>query len=267
MPKAALVTGGSSGIGRAAAEALARRGFRVYEISRHEQKPEDENKAVWHITGDVTDDDSLKRAIDLIMAREERLDVVVNNAGFGISGGVEFTETEDARRLMDVNFFGMVRVNKLVLPLMRKAGGGRLIQVSSVAAAAPIPFQTFYSASKAAVSAYSLALANEVRPYGISVCCLLPGDIRTGFTAAREKSPVGDDCYGGRIGRSVARMEKDEQTGMDPRRLGNLIARLATRRRVRPFYTCGAFYHLVTFLCKLLPASLVNRVLGLLYGG
>lgn len=261
MRRVALVTGGSSGIGRAAALALREKGFQVYEISRHPQSLGD----IEHLTADVTDEESVRNAIQAIWQTEGRLDVVVNNAGFGIAGGVEFTDAADVGRLFDVNVLGMVRVNRAVLPLMREAGGGRIIHISSVAAVTPIPFQTFYSVSKAAVNAYTMALANEVRPFGITVCAVMPGDIQTGFTAARETTPEGDDLYNGRIRRSVARMERDEQNGMKPQRIGSLVAALAVKKHVKPFYTCGAFYHLVLVLAKVLPAGLLNRMLGWMY--
>ena len=191
--------------------------------------------------------------------------MVVNNAGFGISGAVEFTQTADAQRLLDVNFFGMVRVNRAVLPYMREAGRGRIVNLSSVAAVAPIPFQTYYSASKAAVNAYTMALANEVRPFGITVCAVQPGDIATGFTSAREKSQAGDQAYNGRIGRSVARMEHDETAGMSPASAGAFIGRVALRRSHHPLYTIGGFYRFAVLLLKLLPASAGNWLLGRLY--
>ena len=139
------------------------------------------------------------------------------------------------------------------------------MNLSSVAAVAPIPFQTYYSASKAAVNAYTLALANEVRPYGITVCAVQPGAIATGFTAAREKSQTGDREYGGRIGRSVARMERDEKTGMAPEAAGAFLCRVALGGSRRPLYTIGGFYRLAVLLLKLLPARTGNWLLGRLY--
>ena len=199
------------------------------------------------------------------MEREGRIDVLVNNAGFGISGAVEFTATEDARRLFDVNFFGMVRMNRAVIPHMRAQGGGRIVNLSSVAAPIPIPFQAYYSAGKAAVNAYTMALANELRPFGVTVCAVQPGDIKTGFTAAREKSVAGDDVYQGRISRSVGRMEHDEQTGMDPAVAGRFIAAVAQKRKVKPLYTIGFSYQVFTFLVRILPSRTLNWLVGLLY--
>lgn len=256
-----LLTGGSSGIGLHTALALTEKGCRVYELSRRDgSRPE-----IHHLRCDITDEAAVQTAVREILDREGRIDIVVNNAGFGISGAVEYTRTQDAQRLFDVDFFGMVRVNRAVLPYMRQMGGGRIVNLSSVAALAPIPFQTYYSAAKAAVNSYTMALANEVRPFGISVCAIQPGDIATGFTAAREKSPEGDEIYGGRIGRSVARMERDEQGGMTPEAAGVFVAGVALRRHVRPLYILGPTYRLAGVLLKLLPAALANRLLGMLY--
>ena len=110
-----------------------------------------------------------------------------------------------------------------------------------------------------------MALANEVKPFGIQVCCVQPGDIRTGFTAAREKNQLGDDIYGGRIARSVSGMERDEQTGMAPEQAGAFIARVATRKGVRPVNTIGLRYKFFCFLAKVLPARWLNALVGLIY--
>jgi len=259
--KTALVTGGTSGIGKEAALALAKEGYTVYALSRHASPDAD---GIRYLTADVTLPDTVRAAIDEVINREGRLDVLVNCAGFGISGAVEFTDTEDAVRQFDTNFFGTVNMTRAALPYLR-ASGGCIINVSSVAAMIPIPFQTFYSASKAAINAYTLALANELRPFSVRVCAVQPGDIRTGFTAARKKEAAGDDVYEGRIGRSVARMEKDEQGGMDPAVIGRFIARVARKRRVKPLYTVGFGYRLFVLIAKLLPRRLSNRIVGQLY--
>lgn len=261
MRKVVLITGGSSGIGMHTAISLANSGCKVYEMSR---KPRD-TPGILHISGDVTSDESVYAAVRQVMEAEGRIDILINNAGFGISGAVEFTDTVSARKQLDVNFFGAVRMCREVLPYMREAGGGRIICLSSVAAAIPIPFQTFYSVSKAAVNAYALALGNEVRPYGIDVCAVMPGDIRTGFTAAREKGTEGDAVYGGRISRSVAKMEADERKGMDPRTVGSFIARIALKRRVKPLYTIRADYRLFVLLSRLLPCRFLNWLVYQLY--
>ncbi|MBQ8731990.1 MAG: SDR family oxidoreductase [Oscillospiraceae bacterium] len=256
-----LVTGGTSGIGREIACRLSQMGHRVYTLSRRPNGSD----SIPHLSADLTDDAQVTAAIDQIYAAEGRLDLVVNNAGFGISGAVEFTSSEEALRQLDLNFFGMVRVNRAVLSRMREQGGGRIVNVSSVAGMIPIPFQTYYSASKAAINAYSLALANEVRPFGISVCGVAPGDVKTDFTASRSKNHQGDDLYGGRISRSVAGMEKDEEKGMSAQKVGKAICGIALKRKVRPIYVIGGSYRLLCVLAKILPLGLTNRIVGRLY--
>ncbi len=261
MNKVAIVTGGNSGIGKAAALALKSDGWTVYELSRHENG----GGEMRHITADVTDEGGVASAVEQILSSEGRIDLVVNNAGYGISGAVEFTDTEEAKHLFDTDFFGMVRLNRLVIPVMRSQGGGKIINISSVAAPIPIPFQTYYSAAKAAVNSYSMALANELRPFGIGVCAIQPGDIKTGFTAARQKTVLGDDVYGGRISRSVCRMEHDEQTGMSPEVIGKLVMKIARKRSVNPLYTAGISYKFFIFLVHILPASALNHLVGMIY--
>lgn len=257
----AIVTGGSSGIGRACAAALAKAGCRVYELSRHE-KPLD---GVAHMPADVTDEATLTAAAAEVFAQTGSIDILVCCAGFGISGAVEFTALEDAKRQLDVNFFGTVNAVKSVLPYMRKAGHGRIVATSSVAGAIPIPFQTYYSVSKAAINAYIRALRCELAPFGISACAVMPGDIATGFTAAREKSPAGDDVYQGRIARSVARMEKDERNGGTPDAAGRFLARCALQKRVKPLYTIGLKYQLFNSLAILMPRRLLGWCVYQLY--
>ena len=199
------------------------------------------------------------------MQAEGRIDILINCAGYGISGAVEFTPLEDAKQQLNVNFFGMVNVNKAVIPVMRRQASGRIVNLSSVAAPIPIPFQTYYSASKAAINSYTMAVANELRPYGVTMCAVQPGDMATGFTAARQKVTAGDDIYDGRIGRSVERMEHDEQTGMEPAAAGRYIASLALRRRVKPLYAIGLAYKAACVVMKLLPCGVSNWLIGLLY--
>ena len=257
----AIVTGGSSGIGLAAARALRDRGLKVFILSR---RPFSE-KGLHHICADVADERQCAEAVQTVLRQAGDLDVLVNCAGFGISGAVEFTELADAKKQMEVNFFGCVNMTRAALGYMRERGNGHIVNISSVAAPAAIPFQAYYSATKAAINAWTAALANEVRPYGVTVTAVQPGDIRTGFTAAREKSVAGDAAYGGRIRKSVAKMEHDEQNGMDPARAGAYIAKIALLKKPKPVYTIGFSYKAICVLLKLLPSRFANWMIGKLY--
>ena len=261
MEKVVILTGGTSGIGQATVAQLREKGCRVYEFSRRDAADP------MHFSVDVTDEAAVKAAVDAVVAREGRVDVLINNAGFGISGAMEFTDSADAHRLMEVNLFGMDNAIKAVLPHMRKAGSGRIVNISSVAGVFAIPFQAWYSISKAAVRSLTMALYNEVTPFGIQVTSVMPGDIKTGFTAARKKSVAGDDVYGGRISASVAKMEKDEQNGMRPEDAAKTIVRVALQKgRVKPYYTIGFAYKALVFLDRLLPCRAVRWLLYQLYG-
>ena len=263
MKTVAIVTGGTSGIGLATANALRDSGAVVYVLSRRDAHLE----GLRHLSCDVSDESAVREAVKTILNNEGQIDILVNNAGFGISGAAEFTGNADAKRLMDVNLFGCVNMTKAVLPAMRAQKRGRIVNISSVAAPLPIPFQTWYSVSKAAISAYTVALFNEVKQFGVSVCAVMPGDICTGFTAARAKSTVGDDIYGGRIERSVAKMEHDEETGMKPEFAGKYIAKIARKKKVKPLYAIGFTYKFFVLLSRILPIRLIGWLLGLLYSG
>ena len=261
MNKVAVVTGASSGIGRYTAMALRDMGCKVYDLSRR-NIPIDNVK---HIGTDITVESAVKSAVKEIIDAEGRVDILINCAGFGISGAVEFTTTEEAKKQFEVNFFGAVTVTRAILPYMRGQGSGRIVNISSVAAVAHIPFQTYYSASKAAIESYTSCLDNEVKPFGIRVTAVEPGDICTEFTSARQKSFDGDDVYGGRISRSVAGMEKDEEKGMSPEFAGKYIAKVALRKKVKPVCAIGTTYKVLSVLCKTFPCSFRNWVVGMMY--
>ena len=259
--KIAVVTGASSGIGLETAKLLSENGYRVYGLSRRGGA---DGETLRHLSCDVTDEAQVQQAFQTVFAKEGRLDLLVNNAGFGISGAVEDTTLDSAKKQFDVNFFGCFLCSKTAVPYFRQSGGGRIINISSMAAVLSIPFQSFYSASKSAINALTLALANELRPFGITVCALMPGDVRTGFTAAREKSEA-SGAYLDVVQKSVATMEHDEQNGMTPRQLAEAVLRLANKKGPKPLSTCGAQYKAFAVLQKALPTRLVNAIVGKIY--
>lgn len=255
-----MITGASSGIGLAAAELFYRNGDTVYGISRRPCP----SKGVISICADVTNDESISRAVGEIVSREGRIDVMICNAGFGISGTIEFTETAEVIHQFDVNVFGTVRCIRAALPYMRSSRKGTIIITSSVAGAIAIPFQAYYSATKASLNSIALALANEVRPYNVKVCAVMPGDIKTGFTDARMKLEQGAKEYPA-LSESVASMERDERKGMPPSAIAGKMYRLSLKRNPKPLSTVGLQYKLCCMLIKLLPCRLANRIVGKLY--
>ena len=261
MKRVCVLTGGSSGIGRATANLLAQNGFTVYELSRNGADAGE----IRHITADVTQPEQVRFAIATIFEQEAQIDLLVNNAGFGISGAVEFTDPKEAFDQLNVNFFGALHCIQAVLPHMRAQKSGHIVNISSVAAPIAIPFQAFYSATKSATNSLTLALRNEVKPFGIKACAILPGDVKTGFTAARKKSCAGAEVYGAAIDHAVAVMEHDEQNGMPPELVAKAVLRAANAKNPKAFATVGFQYQLFVLLSKLLPASLTNALVGMIY--
>ena len=250
-----VISGGSSGIGKATALLFAERGWRVFELSRHGKSQDGIN----HVDCDVCDEQSTRQAIEDVLSQTDHIDVVISNAGFGISGPVEFTDIADAEHQMDVNFMGAVRFTQAVLPQLRKQRSGRIIYTSSVAALLAVPYQAFYSASKAAINALALALGNELREFGISVSVMMPGDVSTGFTDARRKSSAGEEVYSG-ARKAITTMEHDERAGMQPLQMAKLFYHIATCCSPRPQYVGGFGYRVLCLLDRLLPKRLVNWI-------
>ena len=263
--KTLVITGGSSGIGKATASLFAERGWRVFELSR-KPLPASPSRGgeVCHVVCDVCDGESCKKAIEEVLKQTDHIDVVISNAGYGISGPIEFTTIADAEHQMDVNFMGAVRFTQAVLPQLRRQRSGRIIYTSSVAAQLPVPYQAFYSASKAAVNAMALALANEVKAFGIRVSVLMPGDVSTGFTDARQQSTAGEEVY--RTARkAITAKERDERSGMKPLQMAEIFYHIATCRSPRPQYIGGFGYRILCLLDRILPKRFVNWVEYKLY--
>ena len=234
---------------------FAERGWRVFELSRHGQS----HDGIIHVTCDVCDSTSAHNAIQEVMTQTDRIDVVISNAGYGISGSIEFTDITAAQHQMDVNFMGAVRFTQAVLPVLRQQKSGRIIYTSSVAAILAVPYQSFYSASKAAINAYALALANEVREFGISVSVMMPGDVSTGFTDARDKATAGEEVYR-HANKAISTMERDERGGMKPIQMAKLFYHIATCHSPRPQYVGGFQYRVFCFLDRILPKRFVNWI-------
>lgn len=246
-----LVTGASSGMGKAFAELLAVNGYRVFGTSRGANFSE--INGVTMVPMDVNECESVRAAVDYVYNEAGALDVLVNNAGFGISGAVEDTTVEEAKLLFETNFFGVHRVCGAVIPIMREQGQGHIVNIGSIGGVVSIPFQAFYSASKSALASLSDGMSMELKPFGIRVTRIEPGDYQTGFTANRSKvvQSCGDSPYRGRCQSAVSVMEHDEKNGADPQQLA--VSLLAILQMKNPGLVYREGMLMQTTLVKLLP--------------
>lgn len=261
--KIAVVSGASSGIGMETAILLTKYGYKVYAFNRRQTNIQ----GVEFVAVDIAKPEDIKRGVAFVLEREGRINLLVNNAGMCISGAAEETTDENAYYLFNVNFFGAFRLAREVLPSMRANGGGRIINVSSIAAVFFPPFQGFYSASKAALSVLFSALRLEVKPFGITIINVMPGDTKTGFTNYRKMNENPSAAYAERICRSMAVVEKGERNGMAPSCVAKVIVKQATAKKPKAVIGVGFTNKLLITLAKLLPAELINIMLSSIYGG
>jgi NAD(P)-dependent dehydrogenase (short-subunit alcohol dehydrogenase family) len=263
-----LVTGASSGFGQAIALALHARGHRVFGTARSLSSPAD-TVVFPLILLDVDSDASVAEGVAEVMRQAGRVDVLVNNAGFGCAGAIEDTTVEEARSQFETNFFGMHRMCRAVLPHMRARGAGRIVNMSSLGGLVSVPFQAMYCASKFAVEAYTEALRMETRPFGIQVAMVEPGDFATRFTANRrltaastEESPYAERCR-----TAVRRMAEDESSNAD---IGPVVRAAVTaveahRPRLR-YPAANALQRTLVALRPLLPQPLFEYLVMDNYG-
>lgn len=260
MSKVVVITGASSGIGLATARRLAGKGYKVYGIALNEYS----DATFECFRADVNDLDAITNVLETVKQREGKIDAVINNAGFGIAGALEHASPEMIQKIFDTNLTALVKISGVAIKYLKETQGN-LINISSVAGVLPIPFQSCYSATKAAVLNFSLALDGEVRRFGVKVTAVLPGDTKTGFTAARVIEG-GEADYQGHVEKSIQRMEKDEQNGKSPDTVARVIERILAKRCPPLKVTVGAQYKLFVFLSRLLPTRLINYILRKMYG-
>ena len=265
--KTVWVTGASSGLGLHTAAALKEDGWRVIAGARSFEDGEAEG--LYRLKLDVTDEESVRRFCEEA-AKIGPPDALAQCAGMLVLGSCEETTTEEFRRVIDTNYLGMVRMNRAVLPLMRQRGGGKIVLFSSINGLLGIPFQSAYTASKHAIEGYAECLQMEVKPFGIQVMLVEPGDHRSGSDKYRphaaEMSP--DSPYAAAYESGTAVIHHDEQNGSDPDRLGRKIARTLDRKTI-PFRKriASPDQHLAVYIHKLLPAKLNAAILRTYYIG
>lgn len=265
-----LITGASSGFGNACARHLSQKGYRVYGTSRRALFPPETprqhpgSQGFQMIPMDVRDQDSVDAGVAWILKHAGRFDVLINNAGFAMAGAVEDLSIEEIKSQFETNFFGVLRLCRAVLPHMRNQRSGRIINISSLGGIMGVPFHGAYSASKFALEGISESLRIEVKPFGIHVTLIEPGDFRTDATKNRifPAKPAAKSPYADAAGPVVAIMAKEEQNGQPPEKLAALMEKIIRHPKPGIRYTIGRMDQQFSLIAKrLLPAGLFERML------
>lgn len=265
MQKVVVITGVSSGFGKAISENLSRDNYMVYGISRKSV----ENNSIRVINADVTDKSSVEKAVQEILGIEKRIDILINNAGMGIAGPVEFSSPTEIQLQMATNFNGTVNMIQAVLPAMRSQKAGFILNISSIGGIMGLPYQGFYSASKYAVEGLSDSLRMELKPYNIKVVVVRPGDFNTHFTANRQViGAVGaGNPFEDQFKKTLSIIASDERGGLKPEFLALKVAAILRDKNPKHHYTiASADQKLAVILKRILPASLFSYILQSHYG-
>jgi len=266
MTKVVLITGVSSGFGKAIAEILSGKGYIVYGISR--KQPGNVTGKIKILQADVTDVISVQKAVSTLLSNEGRIDILINNAGMGISGSIEDTAAADISLQMNTNFTGYVNMIQAVLPHMRKQISATIVNISSIGGLMGLPYQGYYSASKFAVEGLSEALRMELKPYNIKVIVIRPGDFFTNFTTNRKPSTTGSgSVYESQFNKTLSIIENDEKKGLPPEFLARKLVRILELKKPCNQYVIATLEQkFAVILKKILPVSVFSDILASHYG-
>ena len=267
MAKVVLITGISSGFGKAISELLSTKEYIVYGFNRKQR--EDLKGIIKVLQADVTDPGSVQDGITKLVNREGRIDILINNAGMGITGSIEDCSHEDIHLQMSTNFMGYVNMIQAVLPAMRKQGSATIVNISSIGGLMGLPYQGFYAASKFAVEGLSESLRMELIPFHIKVIVIQPGDFLTSFTANRKpvQTEGTDSVYEAQFQKTLSLIEKDEHGGLKPEYLARKLAKILEKKNPSHNYIIATLEQkFAVVLKRILPGSLFSSILSSHYG-
>nr|WP_315175764.1 SDR family oxidoreductase [uncultured Flavobacterium sp.] len=261
MDKVVLITGGSSGIGKSIGEFLHHKGFVVYGTSRN---PEKVLNAIFPLIAlDVRDVDSINKAVAKVIAISGRLDVVINNAGVGITGPLEEIPTVEIKNNFETNLFGPIEVMKAVLPQMRVQQSGLIINITSIAGYMGLPYRSVYSASKGALELITEALRMEVKPFGIQITNVAPGDFATNIAAGRFHAPLlKGSAYEKTYGETLKTMDQHVNSGSNPNEMAEAVYKIIQTKEPKIHYKIGVFMQKFSIVLKrILPDKVYEKML------
>lgn len=261
MSKVVLITGGSSGIGKSIGEFLHHKGFVVYGTSRN---PEKVLNSVFPLVAlDVRNVDTIEAAVAKVISISGRLDVVINNAGVGITGPLEEIPTAEIKNNFETNFFGPIEVMKAVLPQMRQQKSGLIINVTSIAGYMGLPYRSIYSASKGALELITEALRMEVKSFGIQITNVAPGDFATNIASGRFHAPLmKGSAYEIPYGNTLKMMDEHVDSGSNPNEMAEAVYNIIQDKGPRIHYKVGAFIQKFSIVLKrILPDKIYEKML------
>ncbi|MDN3723848.1 SDR family oxidoreductase [Aequorivita sp. SDUM287046] len=266
MPKTVLITGGSSGIGKAMGEYLSKKGYQVFGTSRNPEK----------ITGsffpllkmDVNQTESIQAVVAEVIGKAKKIDVVINNAGVGITGPIEETPESEIMNAFQTNFYGPINVIKAVLPQMREQGFGHILNITSIAGYMGLPYRGIYSASKAALEITIEALRMETMQFGIKMTNIAPGDFATNIAAGRYHAPIlNNSPYKKDYGNTLKMMNEHVEKGGNPLEMAKAVHRIIETENPRIHYKVGSPLQKFSIVLKrVLPDKVYERMLLNHYG-
>ena len=261
MSKVVLITGGSSGIGKAIGEFLFHKGFTVYGTSRNPEKIA--NSLFPLIALDVRNTESIVHAVEKVISISKRIDVVINNAGVGITGPIEEIPSEEIKNNFETNFFGPIEVIKAVLPQMREQKSGLIINITSIAAYMGLPFRGIYSSSKAALEIITESISMEVKSFGINVVNVAPGDFATNIASGRYHAPVIEgSAYESNYGNTLKQMDEHVDSGSNPNEMAFAIYQIINEKKPKLHYKIGVFMQRFSIILKrILPDRIYEAML------
>lgn len=261
MQKVVLITGASSGIGKSIGEFLTEKGFKVYGTSRN---PENYTNSKFELlTLDVRNSESIQNAVTHIIHSSNKIDVVINNAGVGITGPLEEIPMSEIKNNFETNFFGPIEIMKAVLPQMRTQKFGLIINITSIAGYMGLPFRSIYSASKGALELISESLNIEVKPFGINICNVAPGDFATNIASGRFHAPIisGSD-YENKYVQNLKTMDNHVDSGGNPLEMAESIYKIILNPNPKIHYKVGAFMQKFSIVLKrVLPDKIYEKIL------
>ncbi len=263
MSKVILITGASSGIGRATAKRGVEKGHRVYGGSRSLRPDQEVPEGFTPLELDVRDEDSVNAAVEQVREREGRLDGLINCAGIGLTGPLEDTPIEEAQAVFDTNLFGVLRTSRAVLPSMRENGEGKIINIGSIGGQIPLPFRGIYCSSKSALEGMSRALSMEVYPFGVQIYLIHPGDFSTNINQNRiVVNSNNGSAYREISSRAREVIEREVADGSDPDIIADLVMEILDGKRKRRHYRVGKWLQRLTpVIRKVLPDGIFERQL------